>query len=95
MLVFKIVLCMSTLATAFLFAFRERKLKHQLTDALLDQQHENVSDFDSLYEIRRDIRRERILRNLPQKAKSKLNVAIALKILFVVAFCMEVLILRK
>jgi hypothetical protein len=54
-----------------------------------------VSDFDSLYEIRKDIKRERILRDLPHRAKSKLNMAIGLKFLFGVAFCIEILILQR
>lgn len=95
MLAFKIVLYIITLAATFFFAFRERKLKQQLTDALLDQRNENVSDFYSFYEIRKDFKRERILRNLPHGAKSNLNIAIGLKFLFGVAFCIEILILQR
>jgi hypothetical protein len=95
MLAFKIVLYIMTLAAMFFFAFRERKLREELTDELLEQQHENVSDFDSVYEIRRDIRRERILRDTPNGAKSKLNIAIGLKFLFGVAFCIEILLLQR
>jgi hypothetical protein len=95
MIVFKIVLYLMTIAATFFFEFRERKLKHQLTDEQLEQQHENVSDFDSFYEIRRNIKREHILRNLPDGAKSKLNIAIGLKFLFGVVFCLEILILQR
>lgn len=95
MLVFKIGLYVVTLAATFFFAIRERKLKEELTDELVGRQHENVSDFDSLYEIRKDIKRERILRDLPHRAKSKLNMAIGLKFLFGVAFCIEILILQR
>ena len=95
MLVFKIVLYIMTLAATFFFAFRERKLKEELTGELLERQHENVSDFDSFYEIRKDIRRERILRDLPKGARSKLNIAIGLKFLFGVVFCIEILLLQR
>lgn len=95
MIEFKIVLYTLTLAATFFFAIRERKLKLELTDSVLNQQRENVSDFDSLYEIRKDIQRERILRDIPPAAKSKLNVAIGLKFLFGVAFCIEILILQR
>jgi hypothetical protein len=95
MLVFKIVLYIMTLAAMFLFALRERKLKEELTDDLLEHPHENVSDFDSVYEIRKEIRRERILRDIPNGAKSKLNIAIGLKFLFGVAFCIEILLLQR
>lgn len=95
MLVFKIVLYIMTLAATLFFAFRERKLKAELTDELLEHQSENVNDFDSVYEIRRDIRRERILRDIPNGAKSKLNIAIGLKFLFGVAFCIEILLLQR
>jgi hypothetical protein len=95
MIAFKIVLYILTLAATFFFAIRERKLKLQLTDTLLNQHRETASDFDSLYEIRKDIRRERILKDLPPGAKSKLNVAIGLKLLFGVAFVIEILILQR
>ncbi len=95
MLVFKIVLYIVTLAATFFFAIRERKLKEELTDEILRRQRENVSDFDSFYEIRKDIKRERILRDLPRRAKSKLNMAIGLKFLFGLAFCIEILILQR
>jgi len=57
------VLYIMTLAAAFFFAFRELKLKEELTDELIERQHENVSDFDSFYEIRKDIKRFLIERN--------------------------------
>ena len=95
MLIFKIVLYIMTLAATFFFAFRERKLKEEMTDELLERQHKNVRDFDSFYEIRRGILCERILRDLPQGAKSKLSIAIGLKFLFGVAFCIEILLLQR
>ena len=95
MLALKIMLYVLTLAGAFFFAFRERKLTQQLTDEALEKQQENVSDFDSFYGIRRDIRRVRILRNLPREARSRLNVAIGLKVLFAVVFVIEVITLQR
>jgi len=94
MLVFKIALYILTIAFAFLFAFWERKLEHQLTDELLEQQHENISDLDSFYEIRRDIRRQRILSNLPREALFKLRVVVSLKFLFGAILVLEVIILQ-
>lgn len=94
MLAFKIALYILTSATALFFAFWERKLKHQLTDELLEQQHQNVSDLDGSYEIRRDIRRERILKSLPPEALFKLRIVMTLKLLFTAIFVTEVIFLQ-
>lgn len=95
MLAFKVVLYVLTLAGMFVFAFWERKLTHQLTDEVLEQQRENVSDFDSFYQIRKDTRRTSILRNLLREARSKLNVVIGFKFLFAVVFVIEIIVLQR
>jgi hypothetical protein len=92
---FKIALYILTSATALFFAFWEMKLKHQLTDKSLKQQHESVSDIDSFYEFRRDIRRERILKSLPREVLSKLRVVMSLKLLFAAIFIVEVILLQR
>lgn len=95
MLAFKAGLCVLTLAAAFFFAFWERKLIHELTDGIVEKQHENVSDIDSFYEFRRDIRRIRILGSLPRKARFKLRIITSLKLLFAAILVVEVLFLPR
>jgi hypothetical protein len=95
MLAFKIILYVLTIVGVFFFAFRERRLRQQLTDDALQQQSESASDFDSLYEIRKEMRRDRLLRDLPSRARSELNFSIGLKFLFALAVVIEALIFQK
>jgi hypothetical protein len=95
MLAFKIALYVLTISSAFFFGFWELKLKRQLTDDFLDQQHENVSDIDSFYEFRRDVRRERILKNLPREVLFKYRVEVGLKVLFAAILIIEVIVLQS
>ena len=91
MLTFKIALIVLTLAVAMFFGFWELKIKRQMTDDILDRQ-ETVSDYsDVLYDMRRGIRRERILRNLPIEVRSRVRVVIGLKLLCVAILIVEVL----
>jgi hypothetical protein len=95
MLAFKIAIYVLTFAMASFFGFWELKLKRQLTDELLDQQHKNVSDIDSFYELRRDIRRERVLKSLLPEVRFKLRLVMSLKLVFAVALVIAVLILQR
>ncbi len=94
MVAFKASLYFLTIAGMFFFAFWERKLKHQLTDDLLERR-ENVSDFDSFYGIREDMRRERILKCLPREVLFNLRVVVSLKFLFFVILIAEVIFLQR
>ncbi|MGA9672437.1 MAG: hypothetical protein WBQ94_24695, partial [Terracidiphilus sp.] len=72
----------------------EIKLKRQLTDETLEQ-GESVSDYSGLfYGIRKEMRRERLLKNLPSKTLLKLRIVIAIKFLFAAILIVEVLLLR-
>lgn len=96
MLAIKIALCLLTLGIAFFFAFWELRLRRRLTDEALEQQRESVSDHsDVLYDIRRDIRRERILKSLPCDVLFKLRVVVSLKFLFLAILLFEVILLRR
>lgn len=94
MLAFKIALYILTLGSAFFFGFWELKLRRQLTDGSLEQ-HENVSDFDSLYDVRKEIRRERLLNRLPREVRFKLRVVVSLKLLFFAILVIEVILLQR
>ena len=95
MLAVKIFLYVATLAGGFYFAFRERKLRQQLTDDALRHRRETASDFDSLYEIRKEIAREQLLRDLPPTLRSSLNYSIGFKFLFIATFLFEIFILQR
>lgn len=75
MLAFKSALYILTIATMFFLGFWELRLRRRLTDEALEQQRETVSDYcDTFYGIRREIRRERLLRSLPPEVLFKLRV---------------------
>ena len=95
MVVLKLTIYVMTFAAISYFQLRENKLKHQLTDDLLNHEHETASDFDSFYELRRNIKRERLLRSLPAHERSKLRVVMSLKVLFAAALVIEVLVLQR
>jgi hypothetical protein len=95
MLPLKIALYVLTLGTAILLEFWERKLKHQLTDDILEKQRENVSDIDSFYGFRRNLRRERILKGLPREALLKLRIIVGLKFLLLAVLAIEVFVLQS
>lgn len=95
MIALKVIPYLVTIGLALFFAFWERKLKRLLTDNLVDPQPQLVSDIDSFYEIRRDLRRERILRTLPRPALLQLRIVISLKVLFAVALVVEVVFLQR
>jgi hypothetical protein len=95
MLAFKVALYILTSTSALFFGFWELKLKRQLTEEALNQQHETVSDIDCFYGFRRDIRRGRILKSLPPEALFKLRMVMSLKIIFAVAFVIAVIILQR
>jgi len=85
-----------TSASALLFAFWEVRLRRQLTEPALAQQHESVSDYADLsYDIRQEIRRERVLTNLPPGVKFRLKVIAGLKFLFLAILVVEVIILQR
>ena len=91
MLAFKSALVVLTLAVAMFFGFWELRIKRQMTDDALDRE-ETVSDYsDVSYDMRRDIRRESILRNLPPEPRSRLRVVLSLKLIFVGILIIEVL----
>ena len=91
MLAFKSALVVLTLAVAMFFGFWELRIKRQMTDDALDRE-ETMSDYsDVLYDMRRDIRRESILRNLPPESRSRLRVVLSLKLIFVGILIIEVL----
>jgi hypothetical protein len=95
MLVFRILIYALTLAAALFFAFWEMKIRRTSTDEILDRQ-ERVSDYaDYSYDIRREIRRERVFRHLPREVIFKLRIVAGLKIVFAVLFVLEVLILQR
>lgn len=95
MFAFKTALYILTIASLFSFGLWEWKLKRQLTDEFLEQQHESVSDIDSFYEIRRNFKREHILKSLPREALFKLRVVVSLKFLFFVILIIEVAFLQR
>lgn len=96
MLAFKVVLYIVTIGSAFFFAFWEWKLRRRLTDEALAQQSESVSDYSDLsYDIRREMRRERILKSLPPEAMFKLKVIASFKFLFVAVLIVEVFFLQR
>ncbi len=95
MLVFKITLYALTLGMAFFFGFWEMKLRGELTEEALERQPETVSDYcDIFYNIRKQVRRERVLNSLPHEARSKLNVIIGLKFVFALILFIEVVLLQ-
>lgn len=96
MLATKIALYVLTLGTALFFAFWEMSLRRRLTDEALEQQRESVSDHsDVLYDMRKEIRRERILKSLPRKDLFKLRVVVSLKFLFLAVLLFEVVLLQR
>ena len=91
MLAFKSALVVLTLAVAMFFRFWELRIKRQMTNDALDRE-ETVSDYsDVLYDMRRDIIRESILRNLPPESRSRLRVVLSLKLIIVGILIIEVL----
>jgi hypothetical protein len=96
MLTFKIVAYSLTSSCAFLLAFWEMRLRRQLTDRALVQQHENASDYSDLsYGIQKEIRRERILKYLPGEALFKLKLVAGLKFLLVAILIAEVVVFQR
>ena len=96
MLASKIALYILTIAGAFFFAFWELRLRRRLTDEALEQQHESVSDYsDVSYGIRKEIRRESILKSLPREALVKLRIVASLKFLFAATLIVEVVLLQR
>jgi hypothetical protein len=96
MLAFKAALYTLTIGSAFFFAFWEWKLRRQLTDEALEQQNESISDYsDVSYGIRREVRRERIMKNLPPEELFKFRVVASLKFIFVAILIAEVIFLQK
>jgi len=96
MLALKIVIFVPTIAATLFFASLERKLKNQLTDEALDQQPESISDVqDTFYNMRREMRRQRILNSLPPESRSKYKWVVALKFLLFAIFIVEVFVLQR
>ncbi len=93
---FKAVLYTVTIGIAFFFGFWEWRMRRRLTDEALEQQNENVSDYsDVLYDIRKETRRERILKSLPPASLFKFRVVASLKFLFVAILVIEVIFLQR
>jgi hypothetical protein len=96
MLAFKAALYTLTIGSAFFFAFWEWKLRRQLTDEALKRQSESVSDYsDPSYSVRKEARRERILKSLPPEALFKFKVIASLKFLFAAILIVEVIFLQR
>lgn len=96
MLASKIALYILTIGAAFFFAFWELRLRRQLTDEALEQQRESVSDYaDVSYDVRKAIRRERILKSLPREVLFRLRMVVSLKFLFLAMLMFEVVFLQR
>jgi hypothetical protein len=54
-----------------------------------------VADFGIWNDLSERMQRERILRDLPKEARRKYHLAVGLKLLFVVLFIVEVLVLQR
>ncbi len=75
------------------FAFRELRIKQQLTDDA-PQPPVNVSDMGILNDLKEKMRREQYLRGLPKQALVKYRRAIMLKFLFFAILIAEVILLQ-
>ena len=96
MLALKIALYILTIATMLFLGFWEHRLRRRLTDEALEQQHETVSDYcDIFYGVRKEIRRERLLKTLPPEVLFKLKVIAGLKFLFFAILGIEVFFLQR
>jgi len=96
MLAFKVALYVMTIVCAFFFGFWELKLRRRLTDEAMWQQHEGVNDYlDASYDIRKEIRRERVLKSLPPEALFRLRLIASLKFLLIAILVIEVIVLQR
>jgi hypothetical protein len=93
--IFKAVLYVLTAGSALVFGFWEFKLRDQLTDEKLEQQDERPSDYGLLYGLKRQLRREGILRNFPPETRSKYKMIVGLKFFFMAILIAEVIILQR
>ena len=89
---FKIALCAVTLAAGLFLAFKESAIKEELTNGA-PELHENVSEMTAFNEIRKGVKRERLLETLPHEKRSKLRMITNLKLLCVLAFMVEIVFL--
>ena len=94
MLIFKMALYSATLIAAFLFAFMELRIKCQLTEDR-DQPSANASDLGFLNYLSDSIRREQVVALLPQRARSRLRMIVALKFVCVLTLVVELLLLQR
>jgi hypothetical protein len=96
MLALKIALYIPTVAAGLSCAFWETKIRRQLTDEALDRQPESVNDFQDIsYGIRKEIRRERILKSLPPEMRFKYKSVVGLNFLFFAILIVEVFVLQR
>jgi len=96
MIAFKAALFVLTFGCALFFAGWAMREKRRLTVEALEQQHESVSDYcEVFYDIKKDIRRERILRSLPPQALSKYRVLGILQFVFLAMLVLEVILLQR
>jgi hypothetical protein len=94
MFILKVVIYSVTIAAALFFAFREDRLRRQLTDEA-PQPPVSVGDMGYINDFKEEMRRERYLSSLPKQALFKYRRAAMLKFLFVAILIAEVLILQR
>src|SRR5258708_19349670 len=97
MLALKIALYIMTIASGFIFAFWELKLKRQLTEDFdnFSERHEGVSNYGILANLSKMIRRERFLESLPRNVLFKYRGVVSLKFLFILIFIAEIVVLQR
>jgi hypothetical protein len=96
MLALRIALVVPTIAAWFFCEFWEKKIRRQLTDEAFYQQPESLSDVqDTFYNMRREMRRERILKSLPPEMRLKYRRVVGLKFSLFALLIVEVLVLQR
>lgn len=91
---FKDVLYVSTIAVVVSLSFYEFRLQRELTDDAV-RQGESGNDLSTLSQFSEQFRRQRALEELPRELRSKLRTLASLKLLFVVVFVIEVIVLQN
>ena len=89
-----IALCIVTLAAALFFAFRELKLKSELTAGIAEED-KFVSEYGVANDLRLRMKREHYLKQLPREKLSKYKLAVTLKFFFVALLIVEVITLQR
>jgi hypothetical protein len=94
MLAFKVILYLLTIGCAFFFAFLEVKMKHRLTDNLLEDD-QRPSEMGVLNDISTRMKRERLLKGLAPDVLVPFKRVVTLKFLFMAIFVIEVIVLQR